>query len=190
MICPADRLGISGPHNLANAAAASTMVLSLGFEPSEIARGLENFRGIAHRLEPVVEVNGVKFINDSKATNVDSVWYALQSFDRPLIVIMGGRDKGGDFTALRELVAKHVKLIVLIGEAAEKIDRALGGVTSTLRVGNINEAVELGFDKATNGEIVLLSPGCASFDQFVDYEDRGNQFKAAALELARRKGRV
>ncbi len=187
-ICPTGKLGIKGPHNLANAAAAAAMLLPLDIEIEAVARGLETFRPIEHRLEPVMDIKGVSFINDSKATNVDSVFYALQSENRPLIVIMGGRDKAGDFTALSALVKEHVKLIVLIGEAADKIESSLGNVTATTRAKDIFEAVEVGFRHAAAGDIVMLSPACSSFDQFTDYEDRGRKFKQAVRELAQKEG--
>ena len=188
MICPTDKLGIRGPHNLANSAAAAAMVLSVEDNIEAVAKGLETFKGIAHRLEPVTEIKGVGFINDSKATNVDSVFYALQSVDRPLIVIMGGRDKNGDFTTLSPLVAAHVKLLILIGEAADKIEKSFAGVTAIFRAKDIYEAVEVGYQRSSQGDVVLLSPACASFDQFTDYEDRGNKFKQAVLALARKEG--
>jgi UDP-N-acetylmuramoylalanine--D-glutamate ligase len=187
-ICPTGKLGIKGPHNLANAAAAAAMVLPLGIDIEAVARGLETFQPIEHRLEPVMDIKGVSFINDSKATNVDSVFYALQSEDRPLIVIMGGRDKAGDFSTLAALVKQHVKLIVLIGEATEKIEVSLGDVTATIRAKDIFEAVEVGYRHSAAGDVVMLSPACASFDQFTDYEDRGRKFKQAVQELARKEG--
>jgi UDP-N-acetylmuramoylalanine--D-glutamate ligase len=134
-----------------------------------------------------MDIKGVSFINDSKATNVDSVFYALQSEDRPLIVIMGGRDKAGDFSTLSALVKQHVKLIVLIGEATDKIEASLGNVTATVRAKDIFEAVEIGYRHSAAGDVVMLSPACASFDQFTDYEDRGRKFKQAVLELARKE---
>lgn len=187
-ICPTGKLGIKGPHNLANSAAAAAMVLPLGIDIEAVARGLETFRPIEHRLEPSGDIKGVTFINDSKATNVDSVFYALQSETRPLIVIMGGRDKAGDFSTLVDLVKKHVKLIVLIGEAAAKIEAALGSHTTTVRAGDINEAVKIAFQRADKGDVVMLSPACASFDQFSDYEDRGRKFKQAVRDLAQKEG--
>lgn len=186
-ICPANRLGIRGPHNLANAAAAAAMVLALDCDVDAIAQGLESFKGIAHRLEYVTDINGVRFINDSKATNVDSVFYALQSVDRPLIVIMGGRDKGGSYAPLAPLVSERVKLLILIGEATEKIEQSLGDIVKTVRAHDIFEAVELGYQHAVEGDAVLLSPACASFDQFKDFEDRGDKFKQAVRDLAKRK---
>lgn len=186
-ICPTDKLGIRGPHNLANSAAAAAIVLALNCDVASVARGLESFKGIPHRLEFVADIKDVRFINDSKATNVDSVFYALQSVDRPLIVIMGGRDKNGDFTTLAPFVSSRVKLLILIGEAADKIEKSLGHLTTTVRAGDVFEAVSIGYDRAAPGDAVLLSPACASFDQFRDFEDRGDKFKQAVHDLAGRK---
>lgn len=189
MICPTRDLGIPGPHNVANAAAAATMMLSLGLAPEQIAAGLRSFKGIAHRIEFVAEINGVRYVNDSKATNVDSVTVALQSFTRPLIVIMGGRDKGGDFTTLAPLLRAHVKTVILIGEATPIIESQLQGVVPLRRAADINAAVDQAAAMAVAGDVVLLSPGCASFDQFRDFEDRGDKFKLAVAQLAAGKSR-
>lgn len=182
-ICRTNELGIPGPHNVANSAAAAAITLVLEIDPTDIARGLKSFKGIEHRIEYVAEINGVRYFNDSKATNVDSVYVALQSIDRPLIVIMGGRDKAGDFTRLSPLMPGRVKEIILIGEATEKIAQQLAGITKFERAGNIFAATELAFQHATAGDAVMLSPGCASFDQFRDFEDRGEKFKEAVRSL-------
>jgi len=187
-ICRTNELGVPGPHNVANCAAAAAMTLVLGLDPSDIARGLKSFKGIEHRIEYVAEINGVRYINDSKATNVDSVYVALQSFDRPLIVIMGGRDKAGDFTRLAPLMAGRVKEIILIGEATEKIAAQLSGVVKMERAGNIYTAVEMASNHAVQGDVVMLSPACASFDQFRDFEDRGEKFKEAVRALEGGRG--
>ena len=129
-------------------------------------------------------MSGVKFVNDSKATNVESVWYALQSVKEPIVLIAGGRDKGGEFTTLKELVKSRVKALVLIGEAVEKIDHALGEQVPTFHSPSLEEAVRLSFGKAEAGDTVLLSPACASFDMFKDYQNRGEVFKASVRNLA------
>ncbi|MFH2054690.1 MAG: UDP-N-acetylmuramoyl-L-alanine--D-glutamate ligase [bacterium] len=182
-ICPVAEIGIPGPHNLANSAAAAALSLSLGINTGAIARGLASFGGIPHRLEFVTEVDGVRWVNDSKATNVDSVNYALQSINAPIILIMGGRDKGGDFSTLSQLVAAKVKLLLLIGEAGELIGKALGETTQVLEAGQLVKALELAQGQAKAGDTVLLSPGCASFDQFRDFEERGEIFKQTVKEL-------
>ncbi|MGB5105853.1 MAG: UDP-N-acetylmuramoyl-L-alanine--D-glutamate ligase [Candidatus Zixiibacteriota bacterium] len=182
-ICRTNELGIPGPHNVANCASAAAMALALGVDVEDIAGGLKSFKGIPHRIETVGEINGVKYINDSKATNVDSVYVALQSIDRPMILIMGGRDKAGDFTRLAPLMQGRVNEIILIGEATEIIARQLAGVVALERAKDIYEAVQLAALKAAPGDAVMLSPGCASFDQFRDFEDRGDKFKEAVMAL-------
>jgi UDP-N-acetylmuramoylalanine--D-glutamate ligase len=177
---------IKGPHNLSNAAAACAVGAILGVSPVSMRETLKNFKGVEHRLEEVATLSGVKFVNDSKATNVESVWYALQSVEKPIILIAGGKDKGGDFTRLRELVQNRVKALILIGEAKEKISGALSDLVSTLYTNSLEEAVELSFKKAESGDTVLLSPACASFDMFKDYEHRGETFKSSVKRLTER----
>jgi UDP-N-acetylmuramoylalanine--D-glutamate ligase len=186
-IIEAAQIGIKGPHNLYNACAACAICGILGASPGSMRTALGYFRGVPHRLEEVKTVSGVSFINDSKATNVDSVWYALQSVSPPIILIAGGKDKGGDFSTLQELVKKNIKFLILIGEAKEKIRSALGNLVPTFESDSLEEAVKLGFSKAAPGDTVLLSPGCASFDMFKDYEHRGYVFKASVMELSQNR---
>jgi UDP-N-acetylmuramoylalanine--D-glutamate ligase len=169
-------LSLPGPHNLENALAAAAAASDLGADPSAIARSLRSFAGLPHRLEPVGEIGGVRFVNDSKATNTDSLAVALRSFPQPVILIAGGRDKGQDFRPLRSLVERQVRLLVLIGEAADLLERSWSGVASR-RASSLEEAVEIAHRSARPGEVVLLSPACASFDMFRNYEDRGDQFR-------------
>jgi UDP-N-acetylmuramoylalanine--D-glutamate ligase len=183
-IMPAAEIGIQGPHNLSNASAACAICTILSVSPSSIREALKSFRGVEHRLEQVANVSGVNFVNDSKATNVDSVWYALQSVSPPVILIAGGKDKGGDFSKLRELAKENVKILILIGEAKEKLKSALGDVVPTFQSESLEEAVKLGFQKASPRDTVLLSPGCASFDMFRDYQHRGEVFKSSVRNLA------
>jgi len=178
-------IGIKGPHNLSNAAAAGAICAILGASPVSMRETLKRFKGVEHRLEEVATLLGVKFVNDSKATNVDSVWYALQSVKEPIILIAGGKDKGGDFTKLRELLPNRVKALILIGEAKEKIHEALSDLVLTFHANSLEEAVELSFKKAEAGDTVLLSPACASFDMFKDYEHRGEVFKSSVKSLAK-----
>jgi UDP-N-acetylmuramoylalanine--D-glutamate ligase len=178
-----DEINIRGPHNLSNACAACAISGILGVSGEAMRRALKTFPGVEHRLEPVASISGVSFINDSKATNVDSVWYALQSVNPPIILIAGGKDKGGDFKRLRELVQKNVKALVLIGEAEEKIKSALGDLIPTFHADTLEEAVEISFDKAAPKDTVLLSPGCASFDMFRDYQHRGQVYKTSVRNL-------
>ena len=149
-----------------------------------LRRVLREYRGLEHRLEPAGEWNGVAFVNDSKATNTDSLRVALQSFPEPVVLIAGGRDKGQDFRPLAGLVRRAVRHLVLIGEGAETLARAWPDVPQE-RAASLPDAVEKAYDAArANGATVLLSPGCASFDMFRDYEDRGRRFKDAVARLA------
>lgn len=191
----AARLGIPGPHNQMNAMAALAVLHGAGFDVTDgrIAAGLENFRGLEHRIEYVGELNGVRFFNDSKATNTDSLAVALESFAEPIVLIAGGRDKKGDFPGLRDRVARNVAAVVTIGEAAGTIRHAWSDVVGDwVEAGySFERAVEAAYQEASaRGGVVLLSPGCASFDMFRDYEDRGRRFKALARALgaARRDG--
>jgi UDP-N-acetylmuramoylalanine--D-glutamate ligase len=185
-IIPADQIGIKGPHNLYNACAACAICGILGMAPQSMQRALKGFRGVEHRLEKVRTVSGVTFVNDSKATNVESVWYALQSVKPPIILIAGGKDKGGDFSRLRQLVQENVKALILIGEARQKIKGTLGSLVPTFDSDSMEESVRLGFKKASSGDTVLLSPGCASFDMFENYEHRGRVFKRCVENLGQR----
>ena len=145
---------------------------------------LRTFAGIEHRLEFVAEVNGVRFVNDSKATTVESLAVALQSFDQPIVLIAGGKDKGSDFTRLNDLIKQKVKQLVLIGQAADKMAAAWQDLRPVYKAPDFRQAVQSAFQFAQPGEVVLLSPACASFDMFRDFEDRGRQFKQLVMELA------
>jgi len=183
-IVQAARLRIPGPHNLANAVAAVAAATAVGVDPASAAAALTRFSPLPHRMEPIAEMNGVLFVNDSKATNVDSVRYALASYDRPIVLIAGGKDKGADFGALRDLVRERVKRLVLIGEAADAMERSFAGVASVERAASLREAVRAAAESASPGDVVLLSPACASFDMFEDFEDRGRRFKDEVRALA------
>jgi UDP-N-acetylmuramoylalanine--D-glutamate ligase len=174
---------IKGVHNLENAMAASAVAILSGCSIEAVTAVLRDFKGLEHRLEPVREIDGIRFINDSKGTNVGAVMKSLEGFSEPVILIAGGRDKEGDFTLLRPLVRERVKCLVLIGEAREKIKRALGDLTETILAGTLEEAVSIARGKADKGDVVLLSPACASFDMFRDFEDRGRQFKDIVRRL-------
>jgi len=179
----ADEIKIKGVHNLENAMAASAMAL-LAYCPAEaVKESLKEFSGLEHRLEFVREMNGVMYFNDSKGTNIGAVIKSLESFQEPIILIAGGRDKAGDFSLLRHLVKEKVKAIVLIGEAGEKIRKALGDLVETVTAKDLKEAVEMSRGMAIKGDVVLLSPACASFDMFVNFEDRGRQFKKIVAEM-------
>ncbi|MBI5837391.1 MAG: UDP-N-acetylmuramoyl-L-alanine--D-glutamate ligase [Candidatus Eisenbacteria bacterium] len=188
-VTEAAKLALPGPHNLENALAALAMTLPWKFEPARLAQGLADFPPLPHRLEPCGEIGGVRFVNDSKATNVDSMEKALRAFDAPLHLVAGGHDKHGDFEALAPLVQEKVRTLLLIGEAAERIARAYPGALA-VRCATLQEAMAEGLKRAAPGEVVLLSPGCASYDMFRDYEDRGDQFRAhvARLRTGRKDG--
>ncbi|MEW5795126.1 MAG: UDP-N-acetylmuramoyl-L-alanine--D-glutamate ligase [Candidatus Zixiibacteriota bacterium] len=176
-------IAIKGPHNLQNASASVTMAAQFDVTPEVMARVLAGFPGVEHRLERAGVVAGVTFINDSKATNVDSVRWALRSVETPLYLILGGRDKGGEFELLAETGRGKIRGIVAIGEAREKIFNALGKLVPTQFADNLEEAIHKCFEMAHPGETVLLSPGCASFDQFENYEHRGRVFKDVVSRL-------
>ncbi len=174
---------IPGPHNLQNAAAAVGAATLFGISPEVMAEVLKRFRGVEHRLEPIGQVAGIHFVNDSKATNIDSVCWALRSIKTPLYLIAGGRDKGNDYQPLVECGKNKIQGIVAIGEAKEKIFNALGQTFPVLFAETMEEAVRKCFELAHPSETVLLSPGCASFDMFENFEHRGRVFKEAVASL-------
>ena len=182
-IMTADEVRIRGLHNLENAMAASLISILSGSRTEDVREVLTDFPGLEHRLEVAGEYRGVIFINDSKGTNVGAVMKSLESFEN-LILIMGGMDKGSDFTTLRTLVESRVKLLILIGEAKEKIAREIGSSTETVFAADIYDAVRISVSRASGGDVVMLSPGCASFDMFDDFEDRGRSFKEAVRKVA------
>jgi UDP-N-acetylmuramoylalanine--D-glutamate ligase len=176
---------IRGVHNLENILAACAIAMQAGATVAGIGSVVRTFRGVEHRLERVAEVGGVEYFNDSKATNVDAAVKSLEAFPEKVLWIAGGRDKGGDFTRLRDLARRQVKLAVLIGEAAGKIREALGDAVECSVAASLPEAVEQCRQAAAPGEVVLLAPACASFDMFENYEDRGRVFRSAVRELQR-----
>lgn len=181
---PQEELPIKGSHNAINAMSAILVAKVLGVENDKITEGLKSFKSVEHRLEPCGEIGGVKFVNDSKATNVDSVFYALGSFNEPIILIMGGVDKGNDYQQIEALVEQKVKALICMGTDNQKLlDYFSTKVPLIFSVDSMQKAVTLGQELANEGDVVLLSPACASFDLFKNYEDRGRQFKAAVAEL-------
>ncbi len=178
------RLKIFGDHNKENLMAAICAARALGVRPTAIQTVIDTFPGVEHRLEFVRKRDGVYFFNDSKATNVNSVIKSLMAFkNSPIILIAGGKDKDGDFAPLAGLVKEKCKLLILVGEAKEKINRAIGDYVETYLVGTFEEAVLLAYQKSRNGDIILLSPGCASFDMFRNYEERGEYFKKLVMQI-------
>jgi UDP-N-acetylmuramoylalanine--D-glutamate ligase len=190
-LLPASELRLRGRHNLANALAALTTVLPLELPPDALRRTLRGYAGLEHRMEPVATVDGIEFVNDSKATNVDSMEVALRSFPEPVVLIAGGRDKGQDFRPARVQVERSASEVVLIGEGADAIARAWTGVSIT-RADSLGAAVDAAFAAARRrgAHVVLLSPGCASFDMFRDYADRGTRFKSEVARLKLKEARA
>lgn len=182
-LCAVDAISIPGTHNLYNAMAAALAAEVMGVPAASIRATLKNFRGVEHRLEFVREVNGVRYVNDSKGTNVDSVWYALRSYSAPIVLLLGGRDKGNDYARLFEQVRQHVRAIVAIGESAEKVRGAFAALVPVTLAMSMSEAVAEASRLAHRGDVVLLSPACASFDWFDNYEHRGRVFKELVLRL-------
>jgi len=182
-LLPWGEIRIRGVHNLENAMAASCMALLAGIRPDDVADTLREFPGLEHRLEFVAEVKGVTYVNDSKATNTGAVEKSLESFSEPLVLIAGGRAKKTDFSALRDLVGRHVKALVLIGESAKEIAAAVGEGKPVSYARSMEQAVLEAARHASAGDVVLLAPACASFDMFRDFEDRGRVFKDCVRKL-------
>lgn len=179
-----DELALKGRHNTYNSMAAGLAGNVLRIRKEIIREALSDFKGIEHRLEPVITLNGIEFINDSKATNVNSTWYALECMKNPVIWIAGGTDKGNDYSVLLDLVRTKVKALVCLGKDNSKLHKAFDGVISTIiDTHSMRDAVNSAYRLASEGDTILLSPACASFDLFDNYEDRGRQFKKYAKEL-------
>lgn len=181
-----EEVPLPGPHNTENMTAAAAAALAVGVSPPAIAKALREFKGLPHRLTLVATIDGVRYVNDSKATNVDAMRRALESYDAPIVLIAGGRDKDGDFAAVAPLVHERVRHLVTLGEAAEKIEGAWPQVPTT-RAATLEAAVASARSHATPGGVVLLSPGCASYDMFRNFEDRGARFEAAVHTLERER---
>lgn len=174
---------LRGSHNAENALAACLLARHLGAGGDALQRGLDTYPGLPHRLEPVRVLDGVEWINDSKATNVDSVEKSLSAFERGVVIILGGRGKGSPYAPLRELLKERAKAILAIGEDAEKIAAELSDAAPLTTCGDLATAVAKARELARSGDTVLLSPACASYDQFKNFEDRGDQFKALVRRL-------
>ncbi len=177
-------LALKGKHNVNNSMAAGVAARILDLRKEIVRESLENFENVEHRLEFVSKVHGITFINDSKATNVNSAWYALESINTPIIWVAGGQDKGNDYSELLALVSKRVKAIICLTKDSSKIRKAFEGVVDTIIDSNsADHTVRVAYELAKEGDTVLLSPACASFDLFENYEDRGRQFKKAVKSL-------
>jgi UDP-N-acetylmuramoylalanine--D-glutamate ligase len=179
-----DSLALEGLHNLKNTMAASTVAKLVGIRKETIRDSIQNFQGAAHRLEKVLKIHHVQYINDSKATNVNATYYALESVSTPIVWIVGGIDKGNDYKVLMPLVREKVKAIICLGMDNSRIKDAFGNVIDLIvETYAMSEAIKVAYKIAERGDTVLLSPACASFDLFKNYEDRGNQFKEAIKNL-------
>jgi UDP-N-acetylmuramoylalanine--D-glutamate ligase len=172
-----------GTHNLENVLAAVSATRLAGAPPAVIAKGVRSFAGVEHRLEFVAKVAGVRYYNDSKATNVDATLKALDAFPGRVLIILGGKDKGSDYTALQQPLREKAVLVLLIGAASEKIEKQIAGAAAIERAGALDRAVEIASHSARPGDVVLLAPACASFDQFQNYEHRGRVFKDLVRQL-------
>ncbi len=181
--CKRSDINIRGEHNLANAMAVIIAAKVFDLNNVKIITALQNFESVEHRLELVKEIDGVKFINDSKATNVDSVWYALRSIEESIFLILGGQDKGNDYNQIKDLVKEKVKKIYAIGSSADKIFNFFHNSVKVEIKKTLKDVVVSAINEARNGDVVLLSPACASFDMFENYEHRGKEFKEAVNSL-------
>jgi len=187
-ILDATEIPLPGAHNLENVLAGVVATRLAGAQPSQIAAGIRCFAGVEHRIEFVAEVQGVRYYNDSKATNVDATLKALDSFPGRILVILGGKDKDSDYTQLRTALREKAILALLIGAAAEKIEKQIEGSVALRRVGTLEDAVHSAYHTAHSGDVVLLAPACASFDQFQNYEHRGRIFKELVHHLEKGEG--
>lgn len=179
-----DDFKIKGKHNQYNTMAAGIAAATLGIRKEKIREAVTTFESLEHRMEYVATVKGVEYINDSKATNINSTWFALESMEKPTILILGGVDKGNDYEVLKDLVKEKVKAIVCLGLDNRKIHEAFGDIVALMvNTTSAEDAVKAAYHFAEKGDVVLLSPACASFDLFKNYEDRGDQFKKAVREL-------
>lgn len=183
-LVPLTAVHLPGRHLLADVLAATAVSALAGVPAAAMTRAVDQFRGLEHALEPVTDVAGVRFVNDSKATNVVSALRAIESFDRGVVPILGGRYKGGDFGDLRDALRARASGVVALGEAAPRIADAVAGVVPVERAESMEAAVRQAYAMASPGGVVLLAPGCSSFDMFTDYAARGRAFKDAARQLA------
>ncbi len=181
--CSINDINLKGEHNYGNAMAVISAAKLVGLDSNKIKDALKTFKGVEHRLEFIREIDGVKYINDSKATNIDSVWYALRSFNEPIFLILGGKDKGNDYNQIKDLVVEKVEKIYAIGSSADKIFNFFHKLVKVEIKSSIEDVVLASNREARENEIVLLSPACASFDMFENYEHRGRVFKEAVNRL-------
>jgi len=184
VLMEAEKLALRGRHNLSNSLAAVMASRIMEVRSDVIRESMTGFEGVRHRLEYIDVIDGVRYVNDSKATNVNAVWYALESFTEPIVLIAGGRDKGNDYSSLKPLVRHKVRAVIAIGESAAKVMAELGSVAEqSAQAASMEEAVRYAHFFAEPGDVVLLSPACSSFDMFENYEDRGDTFKRLVMSL-------
>ncbi|MEY4660203.1 MAG: UDP-N-acetylmuramoyl-L-alanine--D-glutamate ligase, partial [Bacteroidota bacterium] len=175
---------LKGKHNQYNTMAAAVASSVVGIRKNKIRDAVASFESLEHRMEKVATIRGVDYINDSKATNVNSTWFALESMEKPVVLILGGVDKGNDYSLIRDMVEEKVKAIICLGTDNQKLHEAFGSIVPVMADAlSASEAVSKAYQLSDKGDVVLLSPACASFDLFKNYEDRGAQFKKAVLEL-------
>jgi len=185
---PVEKVPLQGNHNYVNVMAAVTIALQAGAQSDAVAEALKSFVNVPHRMEKIAVIDQVAFVNDSKATNVDAVYYALESFKNSLVWIAGGEDKGNDYHQIKELVTQKVKALICLGKDNDKLKDFFGGIVSQIEeTTSTKEAIAMAYQLATAGDTVLLSPACASFDLFKNYEDRGNQFRQSVLSFKQEK---
>jgi UDP-N-acetylmuramoylalanine--D-glutamate ligase len=182
-VMKAHEIPLAGAHNLENVLAAATAARLAKVDAAMIGKAVKSFAGVEHRLEFVAEIEGVRYYNDSKATNVDATLKALEAFPGRILVILGGKDKGSDYTVLQKPLREKAILALLIGAAADKIEKQINGSVAIERAGTLDNAVEIASHAARAGDVVLLAPACASFDQFENYEQRGRVFKELVRKI-------
>ena len=188
-LIPVDAVELTGVHMQHNVLAAAAVAHTAGVEPAAMVEALKGFRGLPHVMEPAGEIGGVRFVNDSKATNVEAARRSIESFDRGVVAIVGGRYKGGDFGELREALRSRGRAVIAIGESAGRVRQAMGGLLPVIEAASMDEAVARGYEAAAPDGVVLLAPACSSFDWFTDYAQRGEAFKAA-VQKVRSAGRA
>jgi UDP-N-acetylmuramoylalanine--D-glutamate ligase len=182
-LVPLDAIHLLGPHLVNDVMAAATVGAIAGAAPAAMTAAVDTFHGLEHAMELVAEIRGVRFVNDSKATNVDAAKRSIESFDRDLVPIIGGRFKGGDLRLLREPLAARAKAVIAIGEARPLVHEALNGAVDVVEVDSFAEAIDRAYARAQPSGVVLLAPACASFDMFQDYAERGRRFKEEVKRL-------
>jgi UDP-N-acetylmuramoylalanine--D-glutamate ligase len=187
-IMPVAEIPLKGAHNVENVLGAACAGWLAGCSPGAIREAVAKFQAVEHRLEFVATINGVQYYNDSKATNVDASIKAIESFPENIHLVLGGKDKGSDYTVLKDLLRQRVKRVYTIGAAAQKIESQIAGAVPVENAGTLEAAVERAARQAVPGDVVLLAPACASFDQFENYEHRGRAFKHAVQALTRQMG--